>query len=110
MDLDYYQKQARKTAVYPIWEGNLKIIYPLMGLAGEVGELLNLYKKTIRGDEGAAQKFAEHLEGELGDILWYLSAVATDCAIDLNDIAKFNLKKLKLRAATGRIKGSGSNR
>lgn len=110
MDLNEYQKLARKTAVYPRWMKPLNVMYPLLGLAGEVGELLNKYKKIIRGDEGAAVNFRQHAEDELGDILWYLSAVATDLEISLNDVARFNLKKLALRAKTGRIKGSGDSR
>lgn len=110
MDLGYYQKQAKSTAVYPLWEGQLRIMYPMLGISGEVGELLNLYKKVIRGDEDAEKNFRSKVEGELGDILWYLAAIATDCNIDLNDVARFNLKKLALRKKTGRLKGSGDGR
>lgn len=107
MDLNEYQKRAEKTAVYPMkWHK----VYPLLALAGEVGELLNLYKKVMRGDEGAEEQFKKNLEGELGDILWYVAAIATDFRIHLNDVANFNLKKLDLRKKTGRLKGQGSER
>jgi NTP pyrophosphatase (non-canonical NTP hydrolase) len=44
-----YQKESRKTAVYPD-QGN-NFIYPALGLAGETGEVLEKIKKIIR-DKG----------------------------------------------------------
>ena len=107
MDLNYYQQQAKKTMVYPAWAEKF---YPILALCGEAGELANTYKKVIRGDyKDTDPKVRAALESELGDILWYLAAVATDLGMDLNDIARFNLKKLKLRKATGTIKSGASS-
>ena len=36
MTFEEYQKESRKTAVYPEIHGN-KFIYPAMGVAGEAG-------------------------------------------------------------------------
>lgn len=102
MDLNEYQKRTAETVVYPLWE---KVRYPILALCGEVGELANLYKKVLREDYTIDDpKFRAAAESELGDILWYLARVAADLGFDLNDVAAFNLKKLRLRAATGRLR------
>ena len=47
---------------------------------------------------------------ELGDVLWYLSALADNLDMKLSTIAKKNIEKLKDRKNRGVIKGSGDNR
>ena len=105
VDFKQYQEQAHKTAVYP---NEFAKVYPLLGLAGEVGEFCNKVKKELRGD--VITDYKTSLEAELGDILWYLAEIATVNNINMNDVAKFNLKKLRLREASGKLKGSGDNR
>lgn len=103
-DFNFYQDEARKTAIYP---NNYKVTYPLLGLTGEVGEFANKYKKVIRDGITLDRK---DLESELGDILWYLSNLASDLGISLDAIAANNIMKLKNRMDRGVIKGSGDNR
>jgi len=38
---------------------------------------------------------------ELGDILWYIAALATTLKLDLGEIAQQNIKKLKKRYPEG---------
>jgi len=103
MDLNVYQQETRKTAVYPLHEQ--KGYYPILALCGEVGELANVYKKSLRGDfDGEKATFEAKIMDELGDVLWYVARVAEDFGFPLNEIARFNLKKLRLRKATGRLK------
>lgn len=103
MDLNTYQQETRKTAVYPPHEQ--KGYYPILALCGEVGELANAFKKVLRGDYKQDDPvYNTKMLDELGDVLWYVARVAEDLGFDLNDVAKFNLKKLRLRKATGRIK------
>ncbi|MDE1766586.1 MAG: nucleoside triphosphate pyrophosphohydrolase family protein [Thaumarchaeota archaeon] len=68
--------------------------YPCLGLAGEVGEVTEPIKKLYRDgrklDKG-------HLALELGDVLWYLTCLATRLDMRLEDIAGWNLKKLHQR-------------
>lgn len=91
MNLDDYQKQAYKFAVYP--ETN-KIIYPALGLCNEAGELCGKVKKWLRGDYEELP--TEAIADELGDVLWYLAALCTDCghnmSSDLRVGGTFNLK------------------
>jgi NTP pyrophosphatase (non-canonical NTP hydrolase) len=47
---------------------------------------------------------------ELGDVLWNLANMAADQGIKLEDIAIFNIEKLKSRMARGVIQGSGGDR
>lgn len=68
-------------------------IIPLLGLVGEVGGLLSEYKKMLR-DGAVHEQFNEMLAEELGDILWYVSTVATKFGIDLETVAKDNLTKI----------------
>jgi NTP pyrophosphatase (non-canonical NTP hydrolase) len=72
------------------------LIVPLLGMAGEVGSLLEEYKKHLR-DGDAHLLFSAHVAEELGDILWYLANTATKFGLDLADIAATNLAKTRDR-------------
>ena len=47
---------------------------------------------------------------ELGDVLWYIAALADELGIPLEEIAIQNIEKLRGRHARGTIKGEGDNR
>ncbi len=109
MDFNLYQKTSRKTAIYP--DRGKNIIYPTLGLAGEVGEVVEKVKKSIRDDGGKITK--ERKDGlikELGDVLWYVAQIAAELKVSLNDVAKGNLEKLKSRQDRGALHGSGDDR
>ncbi len=106
---DDYQKESRATAKYPII--GHKIIYPTLGLLGETGEIAEKVKKIFRDKNGElSQEEKDLLVKELGDVLWYLSQLASELEVPLSDIATGNIKKLKDRAARGMIHGSGDTR
>lgn len=105
MTLDEYQVQAHKTSGN-IMIGDGFLLYPALGMAGEVGEFINKVKKIYR-DETIDEVALGH---ELGDILWYLAECSTQLGFDLDDIAQGNLNKLASRAEKGTIHGSGDNR
>lgn len=48
---------------------------PLLGLVGEVGSLVSALKKRRRDTDGFFG-YHEHVVEELGDVLWYVSAIA----------------------------------
>jgi NTP pyrophosphatase (non-canonical NTP hydrolase) len=109
MHFNQYQDKAIDTAVYD--RTALRVVYPAMGLAAEVGETLNTVKKIYRDHGGVVpDDKRDALEAELGDVLWYLAVLAEDLDISLDDVAKKNLKKLRGRAQRGTLKGSGDNR
>lgn len=101
---DEYQETASSTAIYP---EEFKIMYAALGLAGEVGETLNKIKKHYR-DKTPLDR--EDLAAEIGDILWYVSALATDLKISLGYVATENLKKLQDRKDRNVLGGSGDDR
>lgn len=101
---DLYQLEASKTAIYP---EEVRILYPSLGLAGEVGELCNKIKKHYRDGTPLDR---DDLAKELGDVLWYVSALATDLKISLGYSATENLAKLADRQNRGVLGGSGDER
>ena len=107
-DFNSYQRSATKTAVYP---PEHKILYPALGLAGEAGEVANKVKKVMRdGVENQADDWKEQIASEIGDVLWYCAALATDLNMQLGMIAALNEKKLRDRFDRGKLNGSGDNR
>lgn len=99
MDLGEYQRESQKTDRVKTGAGgsaDQSVIVPLLGLAGETGELLSEYKKFLR-DGNAHMLFKERVAEELGDILWYVTNVATKFGLDLDAIAAHNLKKTRDR-------------
>jgi NTP pyrophosphatase (non-canonical NTP hydrolase) len=91
MDFRTYQEQALQTDRIPT-NDKTDIIVPLLGLAGETGELLSEYKKHLR-DGDAHKLFKERVGEELGDLLWYIANIASKFDLNLEDIAKDNLTK-----------------
>ena len=103
MEISTYQLEAYKTAVYP---ANVKIIYPALGLAGEAGEVSNQVKKILRDNAGELTLERKNkIIDELGDVLWYAAALASDIGISLDVIAEMNLQKLAKRASDGTLRG-----
>lgn len=70
---------------------------PVLGLAGEVGEVLELIKKDRRGGDRRKPVDLSRLGEELGDVLWYLTITANSYGLDLNKIAQENISKLTKR-------------
>ncbi len=109
MTFEEYQKLSRETAIYPNKDNNF--VYPTLGLSGETGEIAEKIKKVLRDSEGSvSEKTKQELEKELGDVLWYLSQLATELGLSLDEIASLNIEKLKSRQKRGEVHGSGDNR
>ncbi len=107
MEISYYQNRAWNYAVYPSPHHNPE--YATLGLTGETGEIANKVKKLQR-DGINSDDIREDIAAELGDVLWYLSALATEFNLSLDVIAQMNLAKLESRRTRGVIGGSGDNR
>ena len=108
MDLSEYQRLSRRTAEYPreAW-----LIYPALGLAGEAGEVAEHVKKAIRDDGGeVSEERRTAMAKELGDVLWYVSQLASELGLELDEIAQINLDKLLSRQRRGVLSGSGDER
>lgn len=108
MKMDDYQTQAGKTAIYDDAD---TIVYPLLGLLSEAGELAGKYKKLLRDSNGhVTPEFREAMALELGDVQWYVALLASDLGFELEWVAQKNLDKLNSRMARGVIQGSGDYR
>lgn len=109
MDFAKYQKLSRHTARYP--KAGRNFIYPTLGLAGETGEVAEKIKKVLRDKKGKLDKTAkDEIKKELGDVLWYLTQLAAELGLSLDEIAKFNLEKLLSRLKRDKLSGNGDNR
>ncbi len=101
MDMRTYQREALATDRVPLTAAGTVdpvtgLIVPLLGLAGETGQLLSEYKKHLR-DRDAHLMFKERVAEELGDLLWYVANVASKFNLDLAEIAAANLEKTQGR-------------
>lgn len=69
-----------------------------LGLAGEAGEFVDLVKKNIfHGHPHERHNMIE----ELGDVLWYATAIATHLGTSLDEVMAINVAKLALRYPHG---------
>ena len=91
-----------------------KLIYLTLGINGEVGEIAEKVKKLIRDCGDGSGNVPEigfdkrlELKKELGDVLWYLSGIATALQMSLEDVAISNIEKLASRKDRGVLSGSG---
>lgn len=109
--MDTYQFGALETAIYPGQGGSAGLTYAVLGLTNEAGEVAGKLKKIMR-DKGWELDYEDRQEmvDELGDVLWYLTAVADELQHDLAEVAEQNLAKLADRAQRGVLGGSGDNR
>jgi len=109
MDIDEYQIRARETAMYPNIDNNLN--YTLIGLAGEVGEVMNIYKKMIRDHQGVmTEEMRTKLIDEMGDIHWYMAMAECEIKIKSSEVMKINLDKLRMRRESGTIHDIGRDK
>jgi NTP pyrophosphatase (non-canonical NTP hydrolase) len=108
VEFSEYQRISRSTARYPRAEA---LTYPALGLAGEAGEFADHAKKVIRDDGGEVtpQRRAA-MAKELGDVLWYVAQLATELELELDEIARENVEKLRSRQRRGVLAGSGDER
>lgn len=81
--------------VKPLTPQSVRLLDWAMGLGGESGEVLDLLKHAIFHKDTELDKM--ELAKELGDVLWYVSAIATTTGIDMADVAALNRAKLSHR-------------
>jgi len=89
----------------------MKVLYPVLGLCGEAGEVAEKVKKVYRDKGGIiTEDTKQELKKELGDVLWYISTISRDLGLTLEEVAQANIEKLTSRKARGVIHGNGDNR
>ncbi len=114
MTFDEYQKQAISTDT---GDGKMHgLQHPMFlekafGLVGEAGEFAEKLKKVMRDKDNKFDDIVRaELLKELGDVLWYVSALAHYLDKSLDSLANDNLEKVLSRKARGATKGNGDNR
>jgi len=88
-------------------KGRERLVENTLGLVGEAGEVSEKVKKLFRDKN----KFSdEEVLKELGDVLFYATALANIFGGNLKTIMEMNMKKLDDREQRGVLRGSGDNR
>ena len=88
-------------------EGQERLVENTLGLVGEAGEVAEKIKKLIR-DSSRFQN--EEIMKELGDVVFYATALANIYGKGLQEVLELNIAKLDDRQRRGKLKGSGDNR
>lgn len=100
-DVDEYQRDAGLTATN-IPNRQTEILVRCLKLASEAGELADIVGSAIEGSSACdLASMRTRVEGELGDVLWYVARVATLFDLKLSDVIAKNLVKVKARATGG---------
>lgn len=119
LTLNEYQKKAMTTCM----ESSGNMLYMMMGLCEEVGELQGKFSKGIRKKHIEAtslnnfrcfdmeyneyEEWLELVQKEVGDVLWMVAGFCNVMGWSLEEVAKLNLDKLAARKAVGTIDGNG---
>jgi NTP pyrophosphatase (non-canonical NTP hydrolase) len=90
-----------------VTEGETRLVENTLGLVGEAGEVAEKIKKMLRDSNKVS---ADEIVKELGDVVFYATALANYFHSDLTEVLQVNMDKLNSRARRGVIKGSGDNR
>ena len=92
-----YQRRAM-TTLNPALGKDQVLLNGVMGLCGEAGEAIDLVKKHLfQGHELDRAKLSK----ELGDVAWYLAETAWALDMDLEEVLRMNLEKLRKRYPQG---------
>jgi NTP pyrophosphatase (non-canonical NTP hydrolase) len=102
MQPNEYQYLAKRTLIdapdFEIGDNDFMIVWNALGLAGEAGEITESVKKGILHQHGLDR---EKMKKELGDALWYISALCTKLGLSLEEVMIANIEKLKTRYPDG---------
>lgn len=130
MNFEDYQAFTDETSIYP-GQGTghpVAMLYAVLGLGDEAGEVMGKTKKALRGDLEVdmgdfsadptsaftrrlkAIRGSDMLKAELGDVLFYACRVARENGWTMGEVLDFNVAKLRKRKEDGKLKGSGDNR
>jgi len=101
---DLYSRWVEKKIMT---EGQARLVENTLGLVGEAGEVAEKIKKLIR-DSSRFQN--EEIMKELGDVVFYATALANIYGKGLQEVLELNITKLDDRQRRGKLKGSGDNR
>lgn len=86
--------------------------YLVLGLVSEAGEVAGVWKRVLRQDAANtdSEYVREQMLQELGDVLWYVTALCLQNNVSLEELISINTEKLAKRLENNTIKGKGDNR
>jgi NTP pyrophosphatase (non-canonical NTP hydrolase) len=84
-----------------------RLVENTLGLVGEAGEVAEKIKKLIRDNNKYAN---EEIMKELGDVVFYATALGNIYGRGLQEILELNIQKLDDRQKRNKLRGSGDNR
>lgn len=106
MRFDEYQTKTY-VAIQPHTDNKDEILNWSIGLSEECGEVMSHIKHHCWGGEDINK---QEIAKEMGDVLWYLSALATAMNINLDTVAQLNEKKLDFRFGDSFTEEKSKNR
>jgi NTP pyrophosphatase (non-canonical NTP hydrolase) len=71
-----------------------------LGIAGEAGEVADIIKKEYGHGH---PRNVDKMRKELGDVLWYVTAIAHKYGLTLDDVMRGNIDKLTKRFPEGKF-------
>jgi NTP pyrophosphatase (non-canonical NTP hydrolase) len=96
--IDRYQELAARTKAAYDEDPKFELAIMALGLAGEAGELADYIKKVVgHGHEMDQNRVVK----EMGDVYWYLAAIASWMDVDSSLILQANIQKLTERYPDG---------
>lgn len=93
MTLKEYQEFCAR-GILPATLEREPIVGFALGLAGEAGEVADDIKKKYFHGRNINPK---HTAEELGDVMWYITNLATQLGVSLEELIEFNASKLGAR-------------
>jgi NTP pyrophosphatase (non-canonical NTP hydrolase) len=114
---DDYLKLIQET-----WQPDCRdhVLFAMVGVAGEAGEVANLAQKGMRGDFTPSRLSQPHtpaqfekrkqLIEEMGGVFYFLHALCWQLGVEPSEVKKINADKLRSRLARGKIRGDGDER
>ena len=103
--LEGYQRDALRTA--GIETQAVKFSNFALGLSGEAGEVTDYIKKVLYHGHKLDKSV---LCKELGDVMWYIAALADAAGLTLEKVARVNIDKLRARYPDGFSQEKSINR
>lgn len=106
-----------------------EILYCMVGVAGEAGEIANMVQKAMRGDFDSEllllaattwpedhpflakyERQREKLLTEMGGVFYFLHALCWKLGVEPGEVMRMNVEKLLSRKERGVIRGDGDDR
>ena len=79
------------------------LITATMGMSGEAGEFSEIVKKLMFHGKTLTVETHQHLQKELGDVIWYWTNACRALGVDPNQVIADNVTKLESRYPGGKF-------